>query len=251
MYYYSYTYQFIHVYVYLWSPEMKSVLVDQFDKCCSPEWCKAMLKAYQEACYGARDHCRSHVFGEKEGEDLLPHECRARFEAAFRRVSKSFLPESTAESRPNSMRSYSHTFVEAKSSSGNIVLTASAVKDRTKLPRSAKFRCNYNTNGQLELFNEITLEEDNIAYAWILYSHPRPKIAPFFLIAFPSPDSTEIIETIDLMERYPGIVIVPELEQEETIPKPSSPEVEKLAPVEEIKKTNQPGIRRRKKAAGE
>jgi hypothetical protein len=230
---------------------MKSVLVDQFNRCYPPEWCKAMLQVYQEAWYGARDHCRSHVFGEKEGEDLLPHECRARFEAAFRRVSKSFLPESTSESRPNSMRSYSHTFVEVKSSSGTMVLTASAVKDKSNLPRRAKFRCNYNTNGQLDLFNETTLEEDNTLYGWILYSHPRPNTTPFFLIAFPSPDSTEIIQTIDLMERHPGIVIVPELEQEENIPKPSSPEVEKLAPVEEIKKTNQPSIRRRKKASGE
>jgi hypothetical protein len=231
---------------------MKSVLVDQFDQCYPPEWCKAILKAFQEVWYESRNHCRSRLFGEKEGEDLLPHYCRARFETEFRRVTKDLLPESTSESRPNSVGSYSHTFVEAKSpSEGAVVLTASAVKNKAKLPRRAKFRCDYNHNGQGDLFDEIISKEDNPVYGWILYSHPRPNTAPFFLIAFPSPDSAQIIEKIDLIARYPGIVSMPELDREESIPMPMSPEVEKLAPVEEIKKTNHPDIRRRKKASGE
>lgn len=228
------------------SRSYKTTLETLFHDCFPAEWCIATLQTLNEVWQESRAHCRSGKFGPEEGRDLLSHYCRSRFETELRRLSNKF-PGIKGESRPNSRATYNHTFIE----SSKLVLTASAVPLPTSRPRRAEFRDVYNANGQLELFKsfEEIQEEMEKVYAFILYGPPQANVPSFLNIAFPCKNSNRFVESIPLVQRYPGIISTPVLE-EIHIPAPVI-QPPQAAPEEKIKKDKKPSIRRLPKRAGE
>lgn len=225
---------------------MSSCLEQLFDECFPREWSIGAIEMLGKAWQGARSHCRSRIYGEDEGRDLLSHDCRARFETLLRRHSNSF-DGITAESQYNKPRTYSHVVIKSR----NLVLTASAVPTPRSKPRYADFRWTHNNNGQLDLFKtpeEIEAKQKEV-YGLLLYGPPQARLPSFLVVAFPGQNWVKYVESFDLMKKYPGIISTPVSEEEEIAAPIVLPP--HTAPEEKIQKDKKPRIRRQPKRVGE
>lgn len=226
-----------------------SLLESIFEETFPEGWCIDTLKTLDKAFIKAREHCSPPLFGPTEAHDLRSHYCRAIFETEWRKLSNKY-GGVKAESRLNTVRNYSHTWVKA----GRIILTASAVASPRNKPRRADFRDVYNDNGQLNLFDQGQITNhltDKDIYAILLYGPPQAVAPAFVKVAFPSRHWRSYVECIDLLARYSGVIskTVPYAETnqvQEPIIKPIH-----VSPEEQIQEPQKPRIRLRHRQAGE
>lgn len=223
------------------SVSYQTVLETVFAESLCDDWCVEILEALAYSYKEAYAHCSRPRFGDPEAHDTRSHYLRGLFETKLREISLQY-DGMTAESRSNKTHSYSHTWVK----SGNLYLTASAVTSPNSKPRQADFRNIYQSNGQLELFeDQEKADKENLIYAILLYGTTQTPQPSFVRIAFPSRHWKSYVESIDLMARYPDTIRteIPIEETDEPIVTPRQPE-------EVIQEPQKPRIRPLPKRAG-
>jgi len=223
-----------------------SLLEQAFHEFLPEAWCIDTLKALEKAFQKTREHCVPPLFGLDEAHDVKSHYCRGIFETEWRKLSNQY-PGIKAESRRNKARNYSHTYVKA----GRIFLTASAVTSPENKPRRADFRDVYSGNGQLKLFEQDNLTDEEDIYAILIYGPPQSVAPAFVKVAFPSNHCHSYVERINLLALHPGIIST-------FVPKAEPIEVEEpiiqligVSPEEKIEEPQQPQMRRFDKQVGE
>lgn len=210
---------------------LEQVLHEEVDS----EFLVGMLKILGNAYEETRNYCRPPRFGPNEAKDTRGHVLRGHVETGLRRLASDFGFET--ESRLNSQRSYYHTLVRI----GRILLTASSVNYPSCKPRRADFRNSYAANGQLSFSkNNFDLCSDSL-YAVFRYGPLQAQSPSIATVSFPSEDWKSLLENINLLGLFPGVIQLPILDQEEVqepIPKIGA------EPEERIQQPEVPKLRR-------
>lgn len=223
----------------------RSILEQVFFEDISPDFQKAMLFALGSAYDRSMEYCCPPRFGPNEALDLRGHLIRAHYETEFRRLNLAHNAVE-AESRPNSRRSYYHSWIKV----GRIYLTASSVREKSQKPRHAEFRNCYAQNGQLNLFEEVPPIDESEIYAVFRYGPLRAESPSIATVSFPNENWSQYVENIDLLALYPGIINAPQPVDVEVQDEPDP--AMRLDPEEPIQEPQTPRLkRRRSKTAGE
>jgi hypothetical protein len=138
---------------------------------------------------------------EPEVRDLYPHMRRAAVEGQLRQIAKEHGITATVET--NCKKSQNYTLL----SSGNVLLTASAVENPNKIARPAVYRETYARTGELKLFGEEPPTTDTL-YA-ILQHGPDPvnrAQLDFAYVVFPDESYSQQVTRINLLEMFRDVV---------------------------------------------
>lgn len=156
----------------------------------------AQYKVASEAC--------EDEFSRAEAADLLPHYRRARIESELCDLVETF-PALRVDEAPNAKRNCHHRRILCN----QVMLTESLVKQRSQLPREARFRQGYARSRQLHLFEkQLPPEPDSLLYAIVVHApSSEDKASPAFVdVIFPDENYETILERIPLLEKFPAVI---------------------------------------------
>ena len=165
----------------------------------SADMAAAILAKVCLAYMEADDHVNK-AFRKATARNHYPYERLARLDDLLYRLPQDF-PEWKAYDRPNASKNCSHVELV----NGTLRMTASAVRNKSEVVRSAVFRHTLaRPNLQLDLFNPVEpAPVDGDYYAILLHGpDPRNQSRPaFFQLAFPVPEGG-YVDVIDLLDEY-------------------------------------------------
>jgi hypothetical protein len=175
---------------------------------------KAFLEQYKRSC----EYCYG-TFAKTEAHDLLPEYRRACIEGIMPDLAER-IGGYTIDSRKNKAGNCWHRLILSDS----IILTQSKVEQREILPRDAEFRKGYAKSNQMlfDFMNEneaSELDAEAPLYAIIVHkpADDDKRLPEFIDIVFPDKNYKEIVGRIRLLDKFPDIISIPEINQE-TIP---------------------------------
>lgn len=176
---------------------------------------KGVIEQYRKA----HKHCYE-TFGKTEAWGLLPDYRRTCIEDIMPDIAER-IGRCVAKPRKNKAKNCYHRLLLVKSTKGvNVALTQSKVEQKKLLPRDAEFRKGYAKDPQMVMDfmeEDKTSEPNDEVILYVIITHmpdPANEKTPLFIdIVFPNKEYNKSIERIELLNKFPNIVVKEEHEE--------------------------------------